>query len=110
MLDGLPQSLKRLDGVCAVAAQHEHVGVVLNEARHVAARGLDFDGHADGVAVVFDEEEDGQAKVARRVQSLPELALARRAVARRAVDDLVAMEADDLLRSEEHTSELQSPY
>src|SRR5256885_12418824 len=51
---------------------------------------------ADGVAVVFDEEEDGQPKVARSVQRLPELALTRRAAARRAVDDLIAAEARDL--------------
>src|ERR1051325_7465830 len=97
MPDGLLQSLQRLYRVCAVAAQHEHVREVLDQARHVAARGLHFDGDAYRVAVVFDEEEDWKLEVARGVQGLPELALARRAVSRRAVDDLVALEALDLL-------------
>ncbi len=97
VLDGALQSLQRLDRVGAVAAFDKQVGEAFDQAGHVAARGLHLDGDADGVAVVFDEEDDGQLQVARRVQGLPELALARRAVAGRAVDDLVALEADDVL-------------
>jgi hypothetical protein len=97
MLDRALQRLKRLDGVCAVATLDEQVGEAFDETRDVAARGLHLDGDADGVAVVFDEEDDGEPQVARRVERLPVLALARRAVARGAVDDLVATDSDDLL-------------
>ena len=59
-------------------------------ARDAAAGRLHFDRHGDRVAVVLDEEDDRQLAHAGRVQRFPELALARRAVAERDVDDLVA--------------------
>ena len=56
-----------------------------HQLRDVAARGLHVDRHRDGVAVVLDQEQHRQLEVARRVQRLPELTLAGRAVAGRDV-------------------------
>src|SRR2546429_4440628 len=44
------------------------------------------------VLVVLDEEQHGQLQVARGIERLPELPLARRAVSRRDVHELVAMD------------------
>ena len=60
--------------------------------------GLHLDRHRDRVAVVLDEEEHGQAPEAGGVQRFPELALARRALAERDVDDLVGLEAGLAIR------------
>ena len=64
-----------------------------DEPGDVAAGRLHLDGHRDRVAVVFDDVDDRQVAEARRVERLPELSFARRAVADRDVGDLVAMEA-----------------
>ena len=57
---GAAERLERFDGVGAVALLDEQIGEARDEPRHVAARGLHLDGDADGVAVVFDEEDDGK--------------------------------------------------
>src|SRR5487761_1584122 len=51
---------------------------------HVGVRHLQPDGHADGVAVVLADEDDGQAVDRREVDPLVEIALARRPIAKRA--------------------------
>ena len=78
--------------VGAVAAEHAQVREVLDDARDVAARRLHFDRDRDRVAVVLDEVQDRQLPGARRVERLPELAFAGRAVADRDVGDLVGLE------------------
>ena len=56
--------------------------------------GVHFDRHRDGVLVVFDHEQHRQLEVRCRVERLPELALAGRAVAAGDVHDFVAVEDD----------------
>jgi hypothetical protein len=81
-------------GVGAVAVLNEEIGKAFDEPGDAAAGGLDFDGNADGVAVVLDEKEDGQLAGAGGVEGFVELPLAGAAVAAGGVDDLVLLEAD----------------
>ena len=60
---------------------------------NIAAGSLRFDWDGDGVAVVFDQKQDGEMPQAGGVHRLPELAFARRAVAGGHVDDLVTLDA-----------------
>ena len=53
-----------------------------DELRDVPPGGVHLDRHRDGVAVVLDQVDDRQLEVAGGVERLPELAFARRAVAR----------------------------
>ena len=76
----------------AVHALHEQAGERRDEPGDVTAGGLHLDRHGDRVAVVLDDVDDRQAAEARRVQRLPELSLAGRAVADREIDDLVLVE------------------
>src|SRR5580698_6408144 len=70
------------------------VGKILYEFRDVSAGSVDLDGDGDGVAVVFDNEDDGQLRIRGGVQGLPEFALRCRALADGDIDDLVALEGD----------------
>ncbi len=70
-----------------------HARKAAHEAGDVAARRLHFDRHGDRVAVVFDEEQDGQLLRAGRAHRFPEFAFARRAVAERDVHELVGLES-----------------
>src|SRR5437867_1371720 len=65
-----------------------------NQARNVSARRLHFNRNGDGVTVVFNEKDQWQAKVRRRVHRFPKFAFTGGAVAERDVGDLVAMELD----------------
>ena len=79
-----------------VVAPVEHGYVQAPDAHHHLRhrrRGLVACPHRDGVPVVCDHVEDGQAEPARGVQALPELALGARAFAERHVRDLVAVRA-----------------
>ena len=100
---GLPHGAKAGEEIGAVDGIDVQAGKRSNEAGDVAARGLDLDRNRDRVAVVFDEEEDRQAPEAGRVQRFPELALARRTVAERDVDDLVGLEAGLAIRDARST-------
>ncbi len=91
-LDGAATRGVRGERVAAVALLEVEVWEGLHESRDAAARGLHLDRDRDRVAVVLHEEEDGQLQVARGVQRLPELALARRPVADGYVDDFILLE------------------
>ena len=60
--------------------------------RDVAARHLNFDRRRDGVAVVFDEEQDRNVARARHADGFPEFAFAGRPFAKRGVDDFIRVE------------------
>ncbi len=70
------------------------MGEVGEQVRDVAAGGVDFDGNGDGVAVVFDDEEDGELEVGGDADGFPELALGGGAFADGDVDDFVAVGFD----------------
>jgi len=55
-------------------------------------RGLHLDGYRDRILVVFDQKQHRQLQIAGAVSALPTFAFTRRAVARGAVDDFVAMD------------------
>jgi hypothetical protein len=66
----------RGEEVGAVDLLAEEAGEALGERGNAAAGGLGFAGDADGVAVVFDEEQHGEAFETGGVQGLPEFAFA----------------------------------
>ena len=90
-------SLKGAQAGLRIGAVHlgkVEVGEVGHQLGDVAARRVHLDRHADGVAVVFHAEDDGQLLVGGGVQRLPELALRGRAFAQRGEDHFVAVEVD----------------
>ncbi len=74
-----------------VAFLHVQVGKIRHQFRNASARRLDFDGHGDGVAIVFDQKKDGQAEVGSCVERLPEFTFAGRPVAAGYVNDFVGV-------------------
>ena len=78
----------------AVDRRDVQAGKRRQQPRDVAARRLDFHGHRDGVAVVFDQKEDRQARRMQAVlsdsQNSPSLVAPS---PERHVDDLVALES-----------------
>ena len=81
-------------GIGAVDLGKVEVGEVGHQAGDVAAGRVHLDRDADGVAVVFDAEDDGQLLVGGGVERLPELALRGGTFAEQVSDDLVAVELD----------------
>ena len=79
-------------GIAAVHLLDQQAGEVADEPRDGPARRLNLDRHRDRVAVVLNEEEDGELQIAGGVERLPELSLTGRAVARRNVHELVALD------------------
>src|SRR5438552_4277490 len=73
----------------SVAFLDVEIGKTAHQPRNASARRLYFDGDGDRVAVVFDQVEHRQLKIAGRVERFPKLAFARRAVARGNVNDLI---------------------
>ena len=69
------------DEIAAIGFDDPQTRKTRHQPGDVPACGLRLHRHRDGVAVVLDYEHDGQAPQARRVQRLPELALAGRALA-----------------------------
>ena len=68
------------------------VGEAGDDLRDIAAGSIDLNGNGDGVAVVFDGEDDGQLQIGGDAEGLPELALAGGTLANGDIDDLVAVE------------------
>ena len=62
-----------------------------DEARNASACSLNFYGNGDCVTVVFDAEDDREFAESRSVESLPELAFARSAVAEGDISYLVPL-------------------
>ena len=90
-------ALKGLTTCLRIGAVHlgkVEVGEVGHQAGDVAAGRAHLDRSADGVAVVFDAENDGQLPVGGGVERLPELALRGGTLAQQGEDDLVAVELD----------------
>ena len=80
--------------VGAVDFSEIEVGEIGDQARDVAAGGVDFDRDGDGVAVVFDDEEDGELALEAVLSGFPEFALLVAPSPSGDVDDLVAVEVD----------------
>ena len=93
----VPERVVRREVVAAVHLDDEEARVRAHEARDRAAGRVHLDGHRDRVAVVLDDEDDGQLEGRGGVQRLPELALGRRALADRHDDDLVGRRRGRLL-------------
>ena len=98
MGDGLLEHPPAGQEVGPVHRQDQQAGERRHDLREIAARRLDFPRHRDGVAVVLDEIDNRQPLAAGRIQRFPELALGRRAFARRDVDDLVRVMASLAIR------------
>ena len=81
-------------GVGAVDLLEMEVGEVGHQAGDVAAGRVHFDGNADGVAVVFNQEDDGQLLVGGGVEGFPELAFGGGTLADACQRDLIAVELD----------------
>ena len=80
--------------VGAVDFSEIEIGEASDQRRDVAAGGIDLDRNGDGVAVVFDDEEDGELEIGGGADGFPELAFAGGAIAEGNVDDFVAVEID----------------
>ena len=94
--DGGLEGGKAGERVGAVDFGEMEVGEVSEQRRDVAAGGVDLDRNGDGVAVVFDDEEDGELEIGGDADGFPELAFAGGAIAEGDVDDFVAVEVDVL--------------
>ena len=79
---------------CYWAVSYTHLGEAGDQWRDVAAGGVDLDGNGDSVAVVFDDEEDGELEVRGGTDGFPELTFAGSAITEGDIDDFVAMEID----------------
>ncbi len=89
-LDRLGASRAHLEVVAPVENRHVQAADAHHHLRHRRG-GLIARPHRDGVPVVGDHVEHGQAEAAGGVQALPELALRARAFAERHVGDLVSV-------------------
>ena len=92
VLDGVAQRVVGLEEVAAVDLGQEQVREAAHQLRDRSAGGVDLDRHGDRVAVVLDEEEDGQLQVAGGIEGFPELAFRGLAFAGRHENDLVLLE------------------
>ncbi len=81
-------------GIGAIHLGKVEVGEVGHQPGDVSAGRVHLDRSADGVAVVFHAEDDGQLLVGGGVERLPELALRGGTLAERSKHDLVAMKLD----------------
>ena len=88
---GVADHAVAVDEVGAIAAEDFEVRERLDQLRDIAAGGLHFDRHRNGVAVVFDQVEHRHVARAGRVQRFPEFAFTRRALADRDIGHLVRM-------------------
>src|SRR6185437_16004110 len=80
------------DDIGSVNLGEVEVVEILDELRDAAAGRVDFHRNRDGIAVVFNNEDDGKLLVRGGVERFPELALRGRAFADGDVDDLIALE------------------
>ena len=94
VLDCLDHGAVAGDSVRSVDLGEVEVGKVCDEPGDVAARGVGLDGSGDGIAIVFDDVEDGELCVRGGVERFPEFALAGRTLADRDVGDLIAVKTD----------------
>src|ERR1035441_8756900 len=79
--------------ISAVDFSEIEVWEVSHEARNIATGGVDLDGHTDGVAVVFNAEDDGKFLIGRGVESFPEFALRGGAFTEASENDLIAVKS-----------------
>ena len=97
IFDGALHHRVRRERISAVNLLNVEIGETGDEFRDIAARGIHLDRSRDRVAVVFDDEDHRQFEIACGVQRFPPFAFARRAVADRHIDDLIAFEPGDLV-------------
>src|SRR5712692_5011314 len=79
VLGGAFASRITLERLRAVALLNMQPGKASDQSRDASARGLDFHGNGNRIAVVFDQVQQRKFLAASRVQGLPEFTLARRA-------------------------------
>jgi hypothetical protein len=82
------------DWIGSIDLGEVEVGKVRHQTGDVAAGGVHLDWDGDGIAIVFNDEEDRQFGVRCRIQRLPELSLAGCAFAKGDVDHLVPVKSD----------------
>jgi len=86
-------------GVGAVDFCEVEIGKICDQLGDVSAGRIDLDGNTDGVAVVFDEKDDGQLGVGGGVERFPEFALRCGAFAEAGEGNLVGVERDVVKRA-----------
>ena len=86
---GPPQDVITHQRIGSVAFRDVQARVVPNESRDAGARGLRFDRHRNGVAVVFDQKKHGQALQGCRVQGFEEFSLTGHAISAGHVNDFI---------------------
>ena len=96
--DRAPHRRVARDVVAPVDLLDQQIGEAVQQPRDVATRRLLGDRHRDRVAVVLDQDDERQLLLRRRVQRLPELALAGGALAGRDVGDLAVVQLGGALR------------
>src|SRR5260370_8582782 len=77
-----------LERLRAVALLNMQPGKASDQSRDVSARSLDFHGHGNRKAVVFDQVQERKFLAASRVQGLPEFTFARRPFPPATIHDL----------------------
>src|ERR1043166_2543425 len=97
VVDSAPHDRERFERICTVATLAIQIRKAGNQFRNVAACGLDFNGHTDGVAIVFDEKNYRQPQVAGGIERFPKLTFTGSAVSKRDEDDFVVPEILDSL-------------
>src|SRR5438876_7383373 len=84
-----PHYSQRVARAGAVASLQVKIGKVFDQPGNIAAGSLHLDGHADRVAVIFQQEEHRELEIAGRVESFPKLTFAGRSISKRNVDHFV---------------------
>src|SRR5206468_1059715 len=80
------------DGVSPIYFFKMEVWKTGNQTRDITARGLNFDGHRNGVPVIFHEKNNRKPQVGSGIHRLPEFAFTGSAITERNVGDFIAME------------------
>ncbi len=91
--DGGLEGMHARDGIGAIDFRDVEVREVGKQARNVAAGGVDFNRNGNGVAVVFNDDEEREFAIGGDADGFPEFAFAGGAFTDGDVDDFVAVEA-----------------
>jgi hypothetical protein len=99
MLHGLGKGGIAFHRVGAVDLGKEEIGEIRDQARDVSSGRVHFDRNRDGVAVVFDNEQNGQPRGGGRADRFPEFSFAGRTLTQRDVHHFISMEMRGLERA-----------